>query len=221
MTAQRRLIRRVALATTAGVAALALAACGGDSDSGGHDAGAMTSESAGPSAASSSPSSASAGAGVGEHNDADVGFATEMIQHHRQAVTMAELADSRASSQEVKDLATKIKGAQDPEIRIMSGWLAAWGEEVPEDMSGMGHDMSSAMPGMMSGEDMDKLEKASGTEFDEMFLTMMVQHHEGAVEMAKAEKADGAYGPATKLADDVITAQTAEIEQMNKMLGKS
>lgn len=209
MTAQRQFVRRTVLAVTAAVAALVLAACGG----GGHDMGSMES--------GSSPS-ASASAKAGEHSDADVSFATEMIQHHRQAVEVAELAADRASSQEVKDLATKIKAAQDPEIRTMSGWLTSWGEEVPADMSGMeGHDMSSGMPGMMSSEDMDKLGKTSGTEFDKMFLDMMVQHHEGAIEMAKTEKADGRYGPATKLADDVITAQTAEIEQMNKMLGES
>ncbi|MEV0222482.1 DUF305 domain-containing protein [Streptomyces sp. NPDC050704] len=213
MTAQRTLIRRTALTVTAGVAALVLTACGG----GGHDMGSMDSE-------SSSGESATASAEAGGHNDADVSFATEMIQHHRQAVEMADLADSRASSQEVKDLATKIKGAQDPEIKTMSGWLKAWGEEVPADMSGMegmeGHDMPS-MPGMMSSEDMDKLDKASGAEFDKMFLEMMVDHHEGAIEMARTEKADGEYGPATKLADDVIAAQTAEIEQMDKMLDKS
>ncbi|MEU9184689.1 DUF305 domain-containing protein [Streptomyces sp. NPDC048484] len=215
MTAHRKLIRRTALAATTGVAALVLAACGSD---GGHDMGSMDSDSS-PSA------SASASAEAGAHNDADVSFATGMIQHHRQAVEMAEMAADRASSQEVKDLATKIKGAQDPEIKTMSGWLTSWGEEVPADMSGMeGHDMSSgmpSMPGMMSSGDMDKLGKASGTEFDTMFLDMMVQHHEGAVDSAKTVKADGKYGPATKLADDVITAQTAEIKQMNKMLGKS
>ncbi|UIX32283.1 DUF305 domain-containing protein [Streptomyces sp. GQFP] len=215
MTAHRKLIRRTALTATAGMAALVLTACGG----GGHDMGSMGSDSS-PSAPAPAPASASAEAG--EHNDADVDFATEMIQHHRQAVEMAELAADRASSQEVKDLATKIKGEQDPEIKTMSGWLTSWGEEVPADMSGMeGHDMSSDMPGMMSSEDMDKLEKASSAEFDRMFLDMMVQHHEGAIEMAETEKADGKYGPATKLADAVITAQTAEIEQMNKMLGKS
>ncbi|MCX5599257.1 DUF305 domain-containing protein [Streptomyces phaeochromogenes] len=213
MTAHRALIRRTALSVTAGVAALVLAACGSDSGSGGHDMGSMESD--------SSPT-ATASAKAGDHNDADVDFSKEMIQHHRQAVDMAELAADRASSQEVKDLATKVKGAQDPEIKTMSGWLTSWGEDVPEEMSGsMDHDMSSAMPGMMSGTDMDKLEKASGAEFDTMFLTMMVEHHEGAVEMAETEKADGTYGPATKLADDVVTAQTAEIKQMNKMLGKS
>lgn len=212
MTAHRKLIRRTALAVTAGAAALVLAACGG----GGHDMGSMNSD--------SSPS-ASASAKAGDHNDQDVSFAKEMIQHHRQAIEMADLAADRASSQEVKDLATKIKGAQDPEIKTMSGWLTSWGEEVPADMSGMeGHDMgdvSSDMPGMMSSEDMDKLEKASSAEFDKMFLEMMVKHHEGAVEMANTEKAEGKYGPAVKLADAVITAQTAEIEQMNRMLGNS
>ncbi|WP_033314602.1 DUF305 domain-containing protein [Streptomyces iakyrus] len=211
MTARRKLVRRTALAVTAGAAALVLSACGG----GGHDMSSMGGDS------DSSPS-ATASAKAGDHNDQDVSFAEEMIQHHRQAIEMADLAADRASSQEVKDLATKIKGAQDPEIKTMSGWLTSWGEEVPADMSGMeGHDMSSSMPGMMSSEDMDKLEKASGAEFDKMFLEMMVKHHEGAVEMAKTQKAEGKYGPATKLADDVITAQTAEIEQMDKMLGKS
>ncbi|MFJ6661854.1 DUF305 domain-containing protein [Streptomyces sp. NPDC091377] len=210
MTAHRNLIRRTALAVTVGTAALVLSACGA-----GHDMSSMGTES------NSSPSAA-ASAKAGDHNDQDVSFAKEMIQHHRQAVEMADLATDRASSQEVKDLATKIKGAQDPEIETMSGWLTSWGEKVPADMSGMkGHDMSSGMPGMMSSEDMDKLGNASGAEFDKMFLEMMVKHHDGALAMAKAEKADGKYGPAVKLADDVITAQTAEIEQMDKMLGKS
>lgn len=210
MTAHSKLIRRTALALPAVAAALVLTACGGGS--GGHDMGSMNSD--------SSPS-ATASAKAGAHNAADVSFSKEMIQHHRQAIDLADLADSRASSQEVKDLATKIKGAQDPEIKTMSGWLTSWGEEIPADMSGMSHDMSSSMPGMMSSDDMHELKKVSGTEFDKMFLDMMVQHHQGAITMATAEKADGRYAPATKLADDVITAQAAEIKEMNKMLGKS
>ncbi|MFJ5304202.1 DUF305 domain-containing protein [Streptomyces sp. NPDC088350] len=209
MTAHSKLVRRTALAVTAVAAALVLTACGGG---GGHDMGSMNSD--------SSPS-VTASAKAGAHNAADVSFSKEMIQHHRQAIEMADLARSRASSQEVKDLATKIKGAQDPEIKTMSGWLTSWGEEVPADMPGMSHDMSSSMPGMMSSDDMDKLKQASGTGFDKMFLDMMVQHHQGAIKMATTEKADGTYGPATKLADGVITAQTAEVKEMNKMLGKS
>ncbi|MGW4233622.1 DUF305 domain-containing protein [Streptomyces sp. NPDC004980] len=213
MNTHRKLIRRTALVAATGAAALALAACGGNGNGGGHDMGAMESSSSAP--------APSASAQAGDHNAQDVAFAEEMIQHHRQAVEMADLADERASSAETKDLAKKIKGAQDPEIKIMSGWLTSWGEEVPADMSGQGHDMAHGMPGMMTEEDMDELMNAKGAEFDKMFAEMMIKHHEGAIEMATTEKAEGKYGPALKLADEVIKAQTAEIEQMNKMLGKS
>ena len=202
MTAQRRFVRRTVLAATASVAALTLAACGNDGDS-------------------KASSGTSTGTGTGGHNAADVSFSKDMIQHHRQAVEMAGLAVDHASSAQVKSLATKIKGAQAPEIKTMSGWLTSWGEQVPQDMTGMDHDMSSSStPGMMSDADMGKLEKVSGADFDTMFLNMMVEHHEGAVDMARTEKADGKYAPATELAGDVITAQSAEIKQMNKMLGK-
>ncbi|MGW3622160.1 DUF305 domain-containing protein [Streptomyces sp. NPDC000880] len=209
MKAHRKLIRRTALVAATGVAALALVACGG----GGHDMGSMDS--------GSSSSATTAPAKAGDHNAADVSFSKEMIQHHRQAVAMAELSATRASSTETKDLATKIKGAQDPEIQTMSVWLTSWGEEIPADMSGVSHDMSSGMPGMMSTDDMDKLETAEGAEFDKMFAEMMIKHHEGAIAMAKTEKEDGKYDPAMNLADDVVKTQTAEIEQMNKMLGNS
>ncbi|UXX96410.1 DUF305 domain-containing protein [Streptomyces sp. AD2-2] len=201
MTAQRRSVRRTVLAVTVAVAALTLTACGGDD--GNTKAGAGST------------------AGSGRHNAADVSFSQEMIQHHRQAVDMAGLAAGHASSAQVKSLASKIEGAQAPEIRTMSGWLTSWGEQVPQDMSGMGHDMSSSTPGMMSDADMGKLEKTSGAAFDTLFLTMMVDHHKGAVEMARSEKADGAYDPAVALAADVITTQSAEIKQMDTLLGKN
>jgi uncharacterized protein (DUF305 family) len=205
MITNRSVLRRAALVAATATAAAVLAACGSDGMSGmDHGAG-------------SDPSvSASAGA----HNAADVDFAKEMITHHRQAIEMADLAATRASSADVKALAEKIKSAQDPEINTMSGWLTSWGEAVPEDMTGMGHDMSAGMPGMMSADDMAKLDKSKSGEFDTMFLEMMVDHHQGAIEMATSEKSKGRYGPATDLAAAVITAQTAEIKQMNGLLGK-
>ncbi|MDC0770511.1 DUF305 domain-containing protein [Streptomyces sp. HD] len=212
MTSTRTLVRRAALAATATAAALVLAACGADSSDASSDA-------------QASPS-ASAEATAGAHNDQDVSFAQGMIPHHQQALQMAEMAADRASSAQVKDLAERIRKAQDPEIRTMSGWLKTWGEDVPSAMPGMDHSGghgsgSSGMAGMMDQKEMDELMKASGKAFDTMFLTMMVVHHEGAVEMATTEKAKGEYGPATKLADAVITAQTAEIKEMNKLLGKN
>ncbi|WP_328971466.1 DUF305 domain-containing protein [Streptomyces sp. NBC_00239] len=214
-TTPSRLRRRAAAATAvAAVAALGLAACGDEGDSG--------ATSAPPPATASVPATVPAG----EHNQADVTFAQGMIPHHRQAILMSEMAQTHASSDEVKALAAKIKKAQDPEIATMTGWLKAWGEKVPTGMDGMdgmdgGDHDGSGMPGMMDNQRMDQLRGASGTGFDTMFLTMMIEHHEGAVEMAKTEKTEGAYGPAKTLADDIITAQTAEIAQMKTMLGKS
>ncbi|WP_326583096.1 DUF305 domain-containing protein [Streptomyces sp. NBC_00481] len=208
----RTLARRVAVVAASATAALVLAACGGDGADG-HTAGGHGSASS----SASSPTSA------GAHNAQDVSFAQGMIPHHRQALEMAGLAADQASSAEVKDLAARVEKAQDPEIETMTGWLKAWGEDVPSgaEMPGMDHSGGAGMPGMMGGKDMAELEKASGTAFDTLFLTMMVEHHEGAVEMATAEKKKGAYGPATAMADDIVTAQTAEIAEMKKLLGTS
>lgn len=152
----------------------------------------------------------------GGFNDGDVEFATDMIPHHRQAIEMAELAESRTSSPKVKRLAKRIENAQDPEIETMSGWLTSWGEPLPTDMGG--HDMSGSMPGMMTMEEMTELEAASGAEFDEMFLTMMIKHHEGAIDMAETEQRDGAFPDAVALAEQIESAQTAEIETMRALL---
>ncbi|EGD42836.1 lipoprotein [Nocardioidaceae bacterium Broad-1] len=187
------------------IAALTLTACGDSDDS-----------MPGMSGMDSSTGAESTDSNVG-FNDSDVTFASEMIPHHRQAVEMAVLAETRAKSSDVKELAAAIKDAQDPEIRTMSGWLTSWGEPVPEDMSGM--DMSSSMPGMMSSDDMDKLSRAIADEFDQMFLTMMIEHHEGAIEMAKTEQADGTSPDAVALAKQIETAQTDEITTMKGLLG--
>ncbi|MGW1783423.1 DUF305 domain-containing protein [Streptomyces sp. NPDC002143] len=217
MRKTRTLTRRAVLAAAAVTAAFTLAACGND-DGSGSDSG-------------SGSSSGSSSTAAGGHNEQDVSFAQGMIPHHRQALEMAKLAAGRASSAEVEDLASRVEKAQDPEIKTMSGWLKSWGEDVPTtsdstaaSTSGMDHSGSSGshgMPGMMDGSDMAELEKASGADFDSMFLTMMVEHHEGAVDMAEAEKDKGEYGPATSMAEDIVTAQTAEIAEMNKLLGKS
>lgn len=210
---RRTLIRRTLAVVAAGTAPLLLAACGsGDDASAGHGG-----HSTRPPAASAS---ASPGASQGQHNAADVAFAKGMIPHHRQAVEMADLAPSRAGSAEVKQLAEQIKKAQDPEIRTLSGWLTSWGEQVPAegatDHSAHGADGAG---GMMTAEEMEQLGKASGQAFDTAFMRLMIKHHEGAVAMARTEKADGAFPDAKTMADAIITSQTAEIEKMNSLLG--
>jgi uncharacterized protein (DUF305 family) len=155
-----------------------------------------------------------------DHNGADATFAKNMIPHHGQAIAMAKLAPTRASSPQVKSLAQKIEGAQDPEIRTMSEWLRAWREDVPSaDMGNMaGH---GSMQGMMSAEEMAGLDKASGADFDRMFLDMMIRHHQGAIEMAKTEQQGGKSADAKALAAQIEKAQSAEIDQMKGMLGRS
>ncbi len=150
-----------------------------------------------------------------QFNDADVTFAQQMIPHHQQAIMMAQLARERATSPDVKSLAANIEQAQDPEIQTMTDWLNAWGEELPEDMS---MDMSTDMPGMMSEEEMVEMEAASGAAFDQMFLTMMIEHHEGAVEMAQTQQAEGENPDAITLAEKIEADQTTEIATMKNLL---
>ena len=213
----RTLARRAALTAATCAAAVVLAACGGDGAD--RAAGSAGHGDAGSHAPAGTPSPA------GAHNPQHVAFAQGMIPHHQQALEMARLAADRASSGTVKDLAKRIEKAQDPEIRIMSGWLKTWGEKVPGGTGGGGMDHSasghSGMPGMMGSEDMAALKTLTGKAFDVQFLTMMVEHHEGAVEMAEAEQSKGRHAPAKAMADDIVTAQNAEISEMNKLLGKS
>lgn len=171
------------------------------------------------------------GAAGQEFNDADVTFAQDMIPHHQQAVQMAKMASAHASSPAVKSLADKIEAAQGPEIETMQGWLEDWGKSDDSDgdsmhsMDGMGDGSSSGMgtdtdmPGMMSDDDMMRLGEADGADFDSMFLTMMIAHHQGALEMARTEQSKGQNAEAKALAARIEAAQTAEIEQMKKMLG--
>ncbi|MGW0576566.1 DUF305 domain-containing protein [Streptomyces sp. NPDC002920] len=153
-----------------------------------------------------------------DHNAQDVSFAQGMIPHHRQAVEMADLAADRASSAEVKDLAARIEKAQDPEIAKMTGWLKSWDEKATSTGGGMEGMDHSGMSSDMSA-DMGKLEKASGEAFDSEFLTMMIEHHEGAVTMAGTERDKGEDKAAKAMADDIVTGQSAEIAEMRKLLG--
>ena len=172
-----------------------------------------------------------------EHNDADVAFATDMIQHHAQALSMVDLTMSRPLDPEVQRLAEDIRAAQGPEIETMSDWLTEWGEEMPptmrdhshaghdtdgmgESMEGMDESEMAEMPGMMSAEEMTALEEASDADFQSMWLEMMVEHHEGAVEMAEEQQDDGRYRPAVDLAASIIEAQQAEIDTMESMLDR-
>ncbi|OBB04477.1 DUF305 domain-containing protein [Mycobacteriaceae bacterium 1482268.1] len=179
-----------------------------------------------PSAASSSPVSASAPAAT-EHNQADVMFSQHMIPHHQQAIEMSDIILAKQGvDSRVTDLATKIKAAQGPEISQMQDWLRQWGNPpmppmTPSEGHG-GHDMSGmsgGMAGMMSAEEMTALKNAQGVEASRLFLTGMIKHHQGAIDMAQTEIKDGQFGPAIELARSIATTQQQEIDTMKGILG--
>lgn len=154
-------------------------------------------------------------------NKQDVTFAQEMIPHHQQAIEMAKLADKRTVSTEVKNLAAGIQAAQDPEIMKMEGWLKDWNKPMTNGgMPGMNHGSAGAMPGMMSDADMKSLQGAAETEFDMMFLTMMIKHHQGAITMAASEIANGKNDDTVALAKTIMSAQNGEIATMKDLLKK-
>ena len=196
---------------------LALSACGGEADSAG-------SSSADSSSAPSPTTSASDSSAPSDptHNDADAVFAAAMMPHHQQAVEMADLATSRASSEKVKDLATRIRAAQGPEITAMNGWLKQWGAAMPTESGMDSMEGMDDLPGggMMSGQGMKALEQATGKEFDVAFLTGMLAHHQGAVEMANTELSTGKDPAAKALAQSIVTSQSQEISEIQTLLAQ-
>lgn len=151
-------------------------------------------------------------------NSADVMFAQMMIPHHEQAVEMSDMLLAKSDiDPEVAALAEQIKAAQQPEIEQMEEWLDAWGADMPgmDDMDGMHHG-----DGMMSEDDMEALEAATGTEAARLFLEQMIEHHEGAIDMAQDEVDDGQNADAVALADDIIASQTEEIATMRELLAQ-
>lgn len=163
--------------------------------------------------------SESAGDAQAAHNADDVSFAQNMLPHHQQAIELADLAPQRSTDPALLDLASAIAAAQGPEVEQMTQMLRSWGEDPAMDHGGhAGHDMT--MPGMVDAATMQRLETLSGAEFDTLWLQSMIAHHQGAVEMAKAELANGENPEAKTLAQQIIDAQEAEIAQMNEMLAR-
>ncbi|MCB8904543.1 MULTISPECIES: DUF305 domain-containing protein [unclassified Streptomyces] len=142
-------------------------------------------------------------------NSADFAYAQMMIVHHRQALTMTALAPQRAASAQVKGVAERIAAAQKPEIGAMEGWLKNNGG--PREQAGHDH---HSMPGMASEAQLKQLGNAKGKAFDELFLKLMITHHEGAVTMAAEVLSEGNNVLVEEMANDVIAQQSAEIGRM-------
>ena len=161
-----------------------------------------------------------------DFNDADVAFASDMIQHHAQANQMVDLTLGRKLDPEVAALAEQIRTTQVREIATMADWLQGWDKPVPETIRDhanshggeMSSELGSELPGMMDAQEMQGLEEAKGPEFQQMWLQMMIAHHEGAIEMAQTEQADGTHQGATGMAEQVEAAQNDEIKKMQDLL---
>jgi len=204
----RTTLRRLASATGAITLALSLAACGSDSDD-----------------PKEKPAAVETARNGDVFNQADVAFATAMIPHHAQALQMALLAQDRPLPPEVRTLVEQVQAAQTPEVETMTTWLTDWDKDIPAtsmDHANAGHDMSDmgAMEGMMSAEQMKELEDASDEAFPKLWMTMMIEHHEGAITMARTEQEDGRFPDAIALARAVVDGQAAEIATMKALLGQ-
>jgi uncharacterized protein (DUF305 family) len=151
------------------------------------------------------------------YNADDVAFATNMIPHHQQAVDLSALVPDRSTNAELVALAQQISAAQQPEINVMKVFLVQWNENPDTNSGHAGH--GDTMAGMVDAATMTKLQSLNGAEFDKLWLESMISHHQGAIEMAKAEIANGDNVDAKALAKNIVTAQEAEIGQMKQMLG--
>jgi uncharacterized protein (DUF305 family) len=160
--------------------------------------------------------------------EADVHFMTGMIAHHAQALVMSRLAPTHGASASVRTLTARIINSQNDEIETMSAWLEARGQPVPQiriegtelSIEGVSHEMTM-MPGMLTDEQIRELDQARGPEYDRVFLTYMIQHHSGAVQMVHDLFAtDGAAldDSVFKIASDIQADQTTEIRRMELML---
>lgn len=161
------------------------------------------------------------------HTEADVEFMSGMISHHAQAIAMSRMAPTHGASETIQTLAGRVINAQQDEINLMQQWLRDRNLPVPEAsptgmkmvMNGVEHEM--LMPGMLTPDQMKQLDAARGPEFDELFLTLMIQHHRGAVSMVEklfATPGAGQNEAVFKFASDVNVDQTTEIARMEKTL---
>ena len=155
------------------------------------------------------------------YSSADVHFMQGMILHHHQALLMSRLASDRTNNENVLDLAGRIDVSQDDEITLMQDWLKERSEMVPDPADHHSGHMSHGMVGMATEEQMTNLADSKSIDFDELFLSLMITHHDGAIKMVKElrDQPGSAYDPLlNEFVSDVANDQAVEIERMNELL---
>ena len=170
-----------------------------------------------------------AGCSSEDHNEADVEFAAAMVEHHAQAIQMANFTIGRDGiDPRIAELAEEIRVSQTAEIDEMAGFLREWGEEVPQTGFATGDSHShdgemvggdhADMPGMMTAAEMEELAGAQGDTFARMWMRMMVEHHEGALAMVDEVQDDGEHEGLRGLAEEMEAAQRTEIGDLERWL---
>ena len=155
------------------------------------------------------------------YSSADVHFMQGMILHHHQALLMSRLASDRTNNENVLDLAGRIDVSQDDEITLMQDWLKERSEMVPDPADHHSGHMGHGMVGMANAEQMTNLANSKSINFDELFLSLMITHHDGAIKMVKElrDQPGSAYDPLlNEFVSDVANDQAVEIERMNELL---
>lgn len=152
----------------------------------------------------------------------DARFFQEMIVHHAQALVMVESVLPDLRDPEVSGIASRIRDEQRPEIDAMASWLEGRGQSVPPEATNpnLTDHGAHAMPGMASREEISRLAAATGAEADRLFLTLMIRHHQGAIDMVEAHATNTSDPRVEETADDIAVTQTKQIAQMQGMLDR-
>jgi len=166
------------------------------------------------------------------HNQHDVAFAAEMVPHHEQGLHLVALAADRHVTAEFAAITARIADGQSADLEQLTGWLTRWDEPTPttepldesllSQRSATGA-MRGAMrtrmgPWALSAEDLQEVRTSRAADFEERWLRTMIVHHQGAISMARHEITQGEYPPAVELAEQIVTTQQAEVEEMRLLL---
>ncbi|WP_017975691.1 DUF305 domain-containing protein [Actinopolyspora halophila] len=168
-----------------------------------------------------------------EPGPVEVGFAQDMAAHHRQGVEMANVALQRTTNPEIRQIAFDITSTQTEQMGRMRGWLALWSKPMrptgdrmswmSDSKSPSNEDVTSnaaSMPGMASGAELDRLRSLSGAQMETYFLRLMIRHHQGGAPMMRTVIERAEFGAVRNLAQQMLIAQTTEVESMKQMLAE-
>jgi uncharacterized protein (DUF305 family) len=208
--------KRTTLIGVGAVTVLVISAACTNSDTGRENSAGQTTSATGTAPATTTPA-----ADTAAHNNADVWFVRHMIPYHQEAIELSDIVSAKQGiDSRVTELANKIRATQGPQLQQMQDWLNHWGNPpmpgtAPGDVQ---MPAQSSMPGILSKRELDALREANGADASTLFLTQMIAHHEGAIDLAQTEIEEGQYPAAVALARSIVSTQQQEIDTMKRIL---